>query len=146
MSCGALILGHASANIVSVATKQIACGSSFGITNMYENQLATEIIMDSLYVKNLGYMIHPDIQHLYSDDLWMYIGKQMNNIHYLDDVIIEHEHYSCGKSLEDDLYRELNCSERFHNDENAYKNVINSIEFNNQIRQLISDKLNYLHP
>ncbi|HEV3270520.1 MAG TPA: glutamate-1-semialdehyde 2,1-aminomutase [Candidatus Rhabdochlamydia sp.] len=44
MSWGALILGHAPANIVSVATKQIACGSSFGITNMYENQLATEII------------------------------------------------------------------------------------------------------
>lgn len=43
MSWGALILGHASANVVSVATKQIACGSSFGITNVYENQLAAEI-------------------------------------------------------------------------------------------------------
>jgi len=43
MSWGALILGHASANVVSVATKQIACGSSFGITNIYENQLAAEI-------------------------------------------------------------------------------------------------------
>lgn len=44
MSWGALILGHASDNVVLVATEQIACGSSFGITNMYENQLATEII------------------------------------------------------------------------------------------------------
>lgn len=44
MSWGALILGHAPENIVSVTTKQIACGSSFGITNIYENQLATEII------------------------------------------------------------------------------------------------------
>lgn len=44
MSWGALILGHAPDNIVSVATQQIACGSSFGITNVYENQLATEII------------------------------------------------------------------------------------------------------
>lgn len=43
MSWGALILGHAPANIVSVATGQIACGSSFGITNIYENQLAAEI-------------------------------------------------------------------------------------------------------
>lgn len=43
MSWGALILGHAPANIVSVATEQIACGSSFGITNIYEKQLATEI-------------------------------------------------------------------------------------------------------
>ncbi|MFI0477913.1 MAG: glutamate-1-semialdehyde 2,1-aminomutase [Candidatus Rhabdochlamydia sp.] len=44
MSWGALILGHAPDNVVLVATEQIACGSSFGITNMYENQLATEII------------------------------------------------------------------------------------------------------
>lgn len=43
MSWGALILGHAPANIVSVAIKQIACGASFGITNIYENQLAAEI-------------------------------------------------------------------------------------------------------
>ncbi|MDR2539822.1 MAG: glutamate-1-semialdehyde 2,1-aminomutase [Chlamydiales bacterium] len=43
MSWGALILGHAPANIVSVATEQIACGSSFGITNIYESQLATQI-------------------------------------------------------------------------------------------------------
>jgi len=43
MSWGALILGHAPANIISVATKQIACGASFGITNIYENQLAAEI-------------------------------------------------------------------------------------------------------
>ncbi len=43
MSWGALILGHAPANVVSVATTQIAQGSSFGITNIYENQLATEI-------------------------------------------------------------------------------------------------------
>jgi glutamate-1-semialdehyde 2,1-aminomutase len=44
MSWGALILGHAPANVVSVAISQIASGSSFGITTIYENQLATEII------------------------------------------------------------------------------------------------------
>lgn len=43
MSWGALILGHAPANVVSVATTQIAHGSSFGLTNIYENQLAIEI-------------------------------------------------------------------------------------------------------
>lgn len=43
MSWGSLILGHAPDNIVSAATNQIAYGSSFGITNIYENQLATEI-------------------------------------------------------------------------------------------------------
>lgn len=44
MSWGALILGHAPANVVSAATRQIACGSSFGITTVHENQLATEIV------------------------------------------------------------------------------------------------------
>lgn len=108
------------------------------------SKLATEIIIDSLYIKNLGYMIHPDIQHLYCDDFWMYIGKYMNNIHYLDNVIIEHQHYSCGKSDEDSLYRELNTSERYRDDGIIYDRIINSEDFTSQLSQLIDDGLNRL--
>jgi len=104
-------------------------------------KLATEIIMDSLYIKNLGYMIHPDIQHLYSDNLWMYIGRYMNNIHYLNDVIIEHEHYSVNKSQEDDLYKELNSNERWFEDEKAYNKIINSEEFINIMNEIVKLQL-----
>jgi hypothetical protein len=86
-------------------------------------------------------MIHPDIQHLYSDNFWMYIGKYINNIHYLDDVIIEHEHYCCGKSFQDDMYKELNSNELFTQDNNAYNNIINSEELHSKLKQIQNNKL-----
>jgi len=99
-------------------------------------KLATQIIIDSLYIRKLGYFVHPSIQHLYGDDFLMYIGRKMNNIHYLANVIIEHEHYTAGKAPQDSLYLELNSSVQFSEGEKNYKNIINSPVFNEQLNQL----------
>lgn len=42
-SWGALILAHAEEGLVNELTKQLACGTSYGITNVYEHKLAKKI-------------------------------------------------------------------------------------------------------
>ena len=69
--------------------------------------LPTFIFMDAWYIRTLGYMSHPKICHLNSDDMWLFIGKTLNNIHYLNDVIIEHLHHTCGKSDNDEMLIEM---------------------------------------
>lgn len=103
-------------------------------------RIPTEVIMDSLYIQKLGYMVHPTIQHLYSDNYWMFLGKYMNNIHYLPDVVIEHEHYTCGKSEKDALYTELNSPNLYNADRIAYINITNCKLFKEKLKQLLKLK------
>lgn len=117
----------------------------YGNDLLQGEKLATEIIIDSLYIKKLGYMLYPMIQHMYSDDLLMYMGKYMNNIHYLDDVIIEHEHYSVGKAVQDDIYCAVSDPVIMEKDKLAYETIKNSKEFNNKLDELLYEtKVNYL--
>ena len=102
--------------------------------------LPTEIIMDSLFIKYLGNMIDDKIQHLYSDDYWLYIGKYIKNIHYLDNVIIEHQHYTANKSQIDEMYTELNTPTMYDNDHRSYQTIINSQEFKNKLNTILKIK------
>jgi hypothetical protein len=102
-----------------------------------KDTLCAHVIMDSMYVIQLGYFAHPSLSHLYCDNLWMYIGKRKNNIHYLPNVIIEHLHYTMQKSPNDNMYMINNTAELYRSSEIIFKNIINSEEFNSTI-----DKLN----
>lgn len=55
-------------------------------------------------VEKLGYFGPPGIRHMYVDVAWYAWGRACG-ITYLDDVVIEHMHYSAGKSPADDSYR-----------------------------------------
>jgi len=101
------------------------------------DKLCAHVIMDARYVIQLGYFAHPSLSHLFCDDIWMYMGKRRNNLHYLPDVIIEHLHYSVQKSQYDYMYMINNTTELYRSSEIIYKNLINSDEFNSTI-----DKLN----
>ena len=96
-------------------------------------RLPTEIIMDSRFVEYLGGMVDPKLQHLYVDNYWLYIGRYLQNIHYLDNVIIEHEHYSTNKSDIDDMYRTLNSGSLYSQDCNAYSHIIGSNELKDKL-------------
>ena len=100
------------------------------------DKLSTFIFMDSWYVRTLGYMSHPKICHLNSDNMWLFIGKTLNNIHYLKDVIIEHLHYTCRKSDEDELYKELNHKNSISQGVKEYREVLNMKGFKLQMEQL----------
>lgn len=66
--------------------------------------LSIHIFMQSDVIRRLGYMGPPSIQHMYVDPVW-YAWGQATWIEYLPDVILEHLHYSLGRSAMDESYQ-----------------------------------------
>lgn len=97
-------------------------------------RLPTEIIMDSKFIQHLGDMVDPKLQHMYVDNYWLCIGRSIQNIHYLKDVIIEHEHYSANKSVNDDMYKTVD--KMTSHDKEMYDIITNSDEFKEKITNI----------
>lgn len=70
------------------------------------NDLPTSVVMNSHVVKELGYMVPPVLKHMYADNFWLELGTALGSIAYVPEVIIEHMHYSVGKSEKDESYQE----------------------------------------
>jgi hypothetical protein len=103
-------------------------------------KLPTEIIMDSLFIEEFNYMAHPSLTHLYCDDIWKYTGQQVNNLHYIPDVIIEHLHFTVGKSEKDNMYQINNSTECFTKNSNLYHSIIQNQDFNNKLQEIKNKK------
>jgi len=78
------------------------------------------MVIRSEAVKALGWMLLPDLEHYYCDNVWGDLGKHAHRIAYLPDVIVEHMHYLRVKEVEhDDTYR--NNETRLMHDKSAYE-------------------------
>ena len=65
--------------------------------------LSIHIFMRRSVVERLGYMGPPQIQHMYVDPVWYAWGKA-TSIEFLEGAILEHAHYSLGRSERDESY------------------------------------------
>lgn len=65
--------------------------------------LSIHIFMRAEVVQKLGYMGPPTIQHMYVDPVWFAWGNA-TSIEFLSDVVLEHLHYSLGRSPLDESY------------------------------------------
>ena len=83
--------------------------------------LPTAVFMDSNIVTTLGFMVLPGQIHLFMDNFWKSLGEKLGTLKYLPDVIIEHLHYSAGKTGEDQTYVEANSSANWSNDQAIYE-------------------------
>ena len=70
-------------------------------------------------VRAIGWLGLPVTQHYFIDTVWRFLGEQLGNIHRLDDVIVEHLHYSLNKSDMDQVY--IESSEKWKHDKRAYR-------------------------
>ena len=59
--------------------------------------------------------------HLYLDDYWVALGQGIGQLTYLPDVILEHVHFTNGKSATDQTYAEANSSDNQRNDQAAWQ-------------------------
>jgi hypothetical protein len=123
-----------------VLTKNKPFSMVYGNDLIQGENLPTNIIMDSLFIKYLDNMVDSKIQHLFADNYWLYIGKYIDNIHYLNHVIIEHEHYSRNKSELDEMYKILNSSTMFLQGNYIYQSIINSKEFKYKLDNILYEK------
>lgn len=96
-----------------------------GVPMFYGNDLLqgpnlpTAIFMNSKVIEALGFMAPPVLQHLYLDNFWLALGREIG-IRYRDDIIFEHSHPVAGKTEWDDTYREANSGSVWSHDAEAY--------------------------
>jgi hypothetical protein len=73
---------------------------------LQDERLPTAPFWHADVIRALGWYYPPVLKHLYADDYWLCLARDLGRCTYLPDVLIEHEHPSAGKAVEDESYRE----------------------------------------
>lgn len=94
--------------------------------------LPTACSMSSNYIQKLGYMVYPELIHLYIDNYWLSLGRALGKITYLGNVIIEHMHFCNGKAPHDAAYAAVNNGHIISTDQSTYSRI----DINNEVRKL----------
>jgi hypothetical protein len=110
-------------------------GIAYGNDLWQGENLPTAVLLDTRIINTLGYMTPPKQKHLYLDDFWRDLGRDLGTLRYNPDVILEHMHFTAGKSESDDLYQEVNSGAMFDHDSQMY-NLYKMHEFNNDLAAL----------
>lgn len=92
-------------------------------------------------VRKIGWFGFPPCGHYFVDTVWQFIGTQLENIQRLDNVVVEHMHYSVGKSEIDQNYQESN--QKWKHDKRAYRDWC-EVDGKQLIARLKSDIYNSL--
>lgn len=70
--------------------------------------LPTAAFVPSRMIRAMGFMSPPVLRHLYVDNFWLQLGRDLGGLRYLPEVVIEHLHPAAGKAPMDDRYRAVN--------------------------------------
>lgn len=81
---------------------------------LQKEKLPTAVFMTADIPMVLGYMAPPALNHLWVDNYWLDLGKAIDRITYLPEVIVEHLHPINLKSPWDDTYEVANSSNAEH--------------------------------
>jgi hypothetical protein len=100
-------------------------GVSYGDDLFQSAKVPTACVMTSNLILGLGYMVPPNVEHLYQDCFWKVLG-QATHLAYCPGVIMEHMHPSAGKGAWDLGYEKANCIEAYSRDEIAYSQFLNN--------------------
>jgi hypothetical protein len=104
--------------------------------DLYQGEeLPTAVLLDSNIVRTLGFMSPPEFNHLYIDNFWKKLGEGLSSLKYFSEIILEHLHFTIGKAVEDNTYRESSSNQAFLEDREAYHNYIDN-NLDNDIAKL----------
>lgn len=88
--------------------ERLGTGLVYGNDLIQGAALPTQVAMTSDIVLAAGHMVPPGAVHLWLDNAWLALGRALNAITYLPNVIVEHLHPIAGKSAWDAGYTEAN--------------------------------------
>lgn len=111
---------------IVMAEKIGSLGIAYGNDLIQGSSLPTAVVMSSKIIKAIGYMAPPAQKHMYLDNFWLDLGTRLNAIHYLEDVIIEHQHFSVTGEKMDETYQETNDAAVYNADKIAYDNYLST--------------------
>ena len=96
-------------------------GIVYGNDLIQGQALPTAVFMSTDVIRVLGWMCLPGALHLYLDDTWLHLGRQLGRLKYLPDVVIEHLH-PVGHTAEWDAgYREVNDDFMYAHDGSVFR-------------------------
>lgn len=93
---------------------------AYGNDLLAGQSLPTAVLVDSKFVKTLGFLAPTRLNHMFLDDFWLAIGTGSGKIAYLEDVVLEHMHFSAGKSESDATYDKTNQNSKNLRDRAVY--------------------------
>lgn len=94
--------------IETIEGKGNGWGVFYGDDLLQGQKLPTAVVLSGTIVKTLGWMCLPGLRHMYADNVWKTLGESIDRLFYDPKVVIEHMHFSNGKSVLDDQYRQVN--------------------------------------
>lgn len=98
--------------------------------------LPTAVFMPSRMVKAMGYMSPPVLAHLYVDNFWLQLGRDLGGLRYLPDVVIEHMHPAAGKAAMDERYRVVNAPSVDVGDRGAFQEFISGVSYTDTLGRI----------
>ena len=108
------------------ALDEVGTGIAYGNDLLQGENLPTAVAMSGDIVRALKGMVPPGFIHLYLDNFWMQLGRDLKSFIYLSDVIIEHLHPVAGKAEWDEGYRGVNAEEVYSADRKALNDYLAS--------------------
>lgn len=112
--------------------KKIKFGFIYGNDLFQMENLPTACCVSSEIILNLKYMVYPALKHLYVDNYWLTLGRSLNKISYMNNIIIEHVHPAAGKAEMDEAYKSVND----HYTNTMDQLIFNKIDFQKEINKL----------
>lgn len=126
---------HWDATFVDVLA-ELGTGLVYGNDLIQGERLATAVAMTGNIVKALGGMVPPNMIHLYLDNFWMQLGKDLGALKYLGHIVIEHLHPIAGKAEWDANYLAVNAEEVYSADSKAFYDYISSADYQELLSSL----------
>jgi hypothetical protein len=105
------------------ALRQAGAGIVYGDDLLQHAFVPTQCAMSADIVRQLGWMAHPSLRHMYVDTLWRDMAQPVGKLIYLPDVTIEHMHYLNNKAKMDAGYERVNDPEVYRVDEEAFRRL-----------------------
>ena len=102
------------------ALASMGSGIAFPADGIHNGGLPCHIVMSSSWVQTLGWFAQPSIRHLFIDNVWGALGRQVGRLHYCRNVLVEHLHPIVQKAEWDDVYRTVNAGAMYEAGQAAY--------------------------
>jgi hypothetical protein len=111
-------------------------GIAYGNDLLRGELLPSSVFLTQPLVMAMNGFSPVQFQHLYIDNFWLKLGKDLGKIHYLEDVIIEHLHPAANKAKVDSGYKRVNAKSVYKNDRNLYETYLASEEYSGLLERL----------
>jgi len=79
-------------------------GISHANDGIRDGKVPSCAVLGGDFVREMGYIFLPELNHFYADDWLAEIGKQKGNLRYLPEVMVRHLHFTTGQSEFDKTY------------------------------------------